>query len=221
MTSKRLVVHGDDLEVGLLVSPHSRVQEPDGEIPDHPLAIMKALEEGREAEKGPRFAGMPFRLISVDLPYAVASLILPNGRQNGPHIFDLRRTRLMRLSETYVDGILAMGKELVDQAEEHGESEGSGFGSMEEPMRGKSEQRQRRLRRRPLEGGHESQHQPQHQPPPGTGARPLRGDGPNPRVGPLSRRRRRRPGPLRRACGALFDLWRRCRRGRREGSVGS
>ena len=148
MTSKRLVVHGDDLEVGLLVSPHSRVKDPDTEVLDHPLAIMKALEEGREAEKGPRFAGMPFRVISVDLPYAVASRILPDGRQDGPHIFDVRRTRLMRLSEAYVNGILEMGKELASQAEEHGESERPGFEGVDEAMRVAFEQRRRQRRAR-------------------------------------------------------------------------
>ena len=49
--------------------------------------------------------GVPHKVLSVSWPYCVFGVLLPGGRIDGPVIKDLRKVRLLRLTEEFVNAI--------------------------------------------------------------------------------------------------------------------
>ena len=114
MSSKRVVVQGDDLEAGQLVSIHSRVEPPDPGFVESPFGFPMRQRGSDSVRNG----GVPLRVLSVNLPYIACSLIKPDGSEQGPILLDCRQVRLMRLEETYLEAILELGKRMEPRVDD-------------------------------------------------------------------------------------------------------
>lgn len=70
-------------------------------------------------------------MLSVNLPYVVCMVIMPDGSERGPTFFDLRCVRLMRLDQVYVDAILEAGRAGArDRAERSNDDESPDLGAV-------------------------------------------------------------------------------------------
>ena len=106
MKKKRLSVGiaPDDLQNGDYVSiiqrhrPRHRMVLGDGHDGDQKMNIFVEQERGG-------IEGVPHKVLSVSWPYCVFGVLLPGGAIDGPVIKDLRKVKLLRLTNEFVNAI--------------------------------------------------------------------------------------------------------------------
>ena len=105
----------DDLCTDLFVTVHAHqtrrkavMRDPRGRRPS-----VEVVKDAMEDENG-QF-GIPLRIIGLSLPFVACAIIEPGGREAGPTILDIRKVKICRLDESYVQALTSFN---VDDEEE-------------------------------------------------------------------------------------------------------
>ncbi len=92
------VLSVDDIEIGQTVAVHSFRPTP-GAVIDRGVAIPDTI--------GHIPCGVPILVKALSLPFVACEVISSEGEEVGPAIIDIRKVRLCKLKNEYVQAIIA------------------------------------------------------------------------------------------------------------------